>query len=237
MTCARSRAPCCISTEPDAPASYLPHDFPPYQTVHWYFSTWTKEAIFTQLGIELTGLARATGGRAPQPSAGAIDTQSVKTSINAPVSTQGIDAGKKIVGRKRGIITDTLGLIIATLVVAAHLSEATIGTGLIDQAKAAHPTLSKLWADTGFKNTAIEHAAARGVNLEIVQRDPASKGFCVLPRRWVVEQTIGWLMLHRRLAREDETLPASSESMIRIAMIDNLLKRITDETTPTWRDT
>jgi transposase len=89
---------------------YLPHDFPPHQTVHWYFSTWTNDGVFTRLGIELIGLARTQSGRTPTPSAGAIDTQSVKTSTNVPVTTQGTDVGKKIVGRKRGIITDTLGL-------------------------------------------------------------------------------------------------------------------------------
>lgn len=216
---------------------YLPHDFPPWQTVYGYFTAWTTDGIFTQLNYQLTGLARTKTGRAAQPSAGVIDTQSVKTSTNAPLPTQGIDAGKKIVGRKRGIVTDTLGLLLAVTVTAASASDNTIGINLLDQAKAAHPALAKTWVDAGFKNKVIEHGASLGIDVEVVTKDPQIRGFSVVKRRWVVERTLGWLMLHRRLARDYEALPDHSASMIRIAMIDNLTKRVTSETTPTWRDT
>jgi transposase len=215
---------------------YLPHDFPPYQTVYDYFSAWTTDGIFTQLNYELTGLARTKAGRSAHPSAGALDTQSVKTSTNAPAATQGIDAGKKIVGRKRGILTDTLGLLLAVIVTAASATDNAIGTQLLDQAKADHPSLSTTWVDSGFKNTTIEHGAGLGIDVQVVTKNPHTKGFCPVKRRWVIERTLGWIMLHRRLARDYETLPTNSASMIHIAMIDNLTKRITDETTPTWRD-
>jgi transposase len=161
----------------------------------------------------------------------------VKTSTNVPTATQGIDAGKKIVGRKRGIITDTLGLLLAVIVTAASVSDNTIGTDLLDRATTTHPALSKTWVDAGFKNKLVEHGATLGVDVEVVTKDPQVKGFSVVKRRWVIERTLGWLMHHRRLARDYETRPGNSASMITIAMIDNLAKRVTDETTPTWRDT
>jgi transposase len=164
-----------------------------------------------------------------------MDTQSVKTSTNVPTATQGIDAGKRIVGRKRGIVTDPLGLLLAVIVTAASASDNSVGIDLLNQATAAYPTLTKAWVDAGFKKTVIEHGAALGVDVETVTKDPQVKGFSVIKRRWVVERTIGWLMHHRRLARDYETLPGTSTTMIRIAMIDNLTKRATDETTPTWR--
>jgi transposase len=215
---------------------YLPHDFPPHATVYGYFALWSKEGIFTELNYNLTGLLRDHHGRAAEPTASIMDTQSVKTSTNVPLGTQGIDAGKKIAGRKRGIITDTLGLLLAVIVTAASASDNMIGNDLLDQATTTHPTLTKTWVDAGFKVKTVEHGAALGVDVEIVTKDPQVKGFSVVKRRWIVERTIGWLMHHRRLVRDYETRPDNSASMITIAMIDNLARRLTDETTPTWRD-
>jgi transposase len=170
---------------------YLPHDFPPWQSVYGYFTAWTDDDIFTQLNYQLTGLTRTKAGRATQPSACVIDTQSVKTSTNAPAATQGIDAGKKIVGRKRGIVTDTLGLLLAVIVTAASTSDNTIGINLLEQAKATHPALSKTWVDAGFKNRMIEHGATLGIDVEVVTKDPQVRGFSVVKRRWVVERNLG----------------------------------------------
>lgn len=216
---------------------YLPHDFPPHGTVYSYFAAWRDEGIFARLGYEMTGLARVKEGRRPEPTAAIIDTQSIKTSTNVPLTSQGTDAGKKIVGRKRGIVTDTLGLVLAVTVCAASLTDNAAGTRLLDQAKAAYPTVTKAWVDTGFKNQAVEHGAALGIDVEVVPRNTQTRGFKVVKRRWVVERSLGWLMLHRRLARDYETLDSSSEAMIHIASIDNLTRRITGETTPTWRGT
>ncbi len=216
---------------------YLPHDFPPHGTVYYYYAAWRDEGIFAQLNYDLTTLARAKAGREPEPSAAVIDTQSVKTSTNPPTATQGTDAGKKIVGRKRGIATDACGLLLAVIVMAASASENHAGIQTLDQVKAIHPTITKTWVDAGFKNKFVEHAATLGIDAEVVPRNTEVKGFHVVKRRWVVERTLGWLMLHRRLVRDYETLPASSEAMIHVAMIDNVSKRITDEITPTWRGT
>lgn len=215
---------------------YLPHDFPHYQTVNAYYNSWRDEGIFEQLNADMTQLARVKEGRKPEPTAGIVDTQSVKTSGNVPAAEQGIDAGKKIVGRKRGIVTDTLGLLLAVIVMAASVTENAAGMQLLSQAKAAHPQIAHVWADSGFKNQAVEHAAAEGITLEIVQRKSDKPGFHVVKRRWVVERTIGWLMMHRRLARDYEKRDESSQAMINLAMIDNVTKRITGENTPTWRD-
>ncbi|MGW1675253.1 IS5 family transposase [Streptomyces sp. NPDC002324] len=209
------------------PWKYLPHDFPNHGTVYAYYAAWRDEGFFTQLNYDLTGLARVKEGLKPEPTASVIDTQSVKTSTNVPVTSQGTDAAKKIVGRKRGIL--------AVTVTAAGLSENALGIRLLDQAKEMHPTISKSWVDTGFKNAVVEHGATLGIDVEVVNRNPESRGFQVVKRRWVVERSIGWIMMHRRLARDYETLTASSEAMIHIASIDKLARRITDETTPTWR--
>ncbi len=216
---------------------YLPHDFPPHGTVYSYYAAWRDEGIFARLGYELTGLARVKEGRKPGPTAAVIDTQSIKTSTNVPVASQGTDAGKKIVGRKRGIATDALGLILAVTVTAASMSENAIGIRLLNQVKNTYPTIAKAWADSGFKNAVIEHGATIGIDVEVVPRKTNAPGFHVLKRRWVVERSFGWLMLHRRLARDYETLDSSSEAMIHIASIDNLTRRITGETTQTWRGT
>ena len=219
------------------PWKYLPHDFPTHACVYYYYSAWRDEGIFVQLNYDLTALARVKEGRNPEPTASVIDTQSVKTSTNVPLTSQGTDAAKKIVGRKRGILTDTIGLILTVAVTAASLSENALGIRLLDQAKKTYPTISKSWVDTGFKNAVVEHGARLGIDVEVVPRKSEIRGFHVVKRRWVVERSFGWIMMHRRLARDYETLPASSEAMIHIASIDNLARRITDETTPTWRGT
>lgn len=212
---------------------YLPHDFPSHATVYGYFAAWSREGIFTDINYHLTGLVRDHHGRQIEPSASIMDTQSVKTSTTVPTNTQGTDAGKKIVGRKRGIITDTLGLLLVVVVTAASVSDNIIGMNLLDHATNAYPTLTKTWVDAGFKNKLVEYGATLGVDVEVVTKDPQIKGFSVVKRRWVIERTLGWVMQHRRLVRDYEARPDNSASMITIAMIDNLAKRLTNENTQT----
>ncbi|MEV5554686.1 replication initiator [Nonomuraea wenchangensis] len=144
---------------------------------------------------------RTAAGRNPDPTAGVIDAQSIKPSTNVPATSQGYDAGKKIAGRKRSIITDTLGLLLAVLVTAAGASDSAAGLPLLATVATAQPTLTKAWADSAYRTTVIEGAAALGIDLEVVTRDPATRGFAPLPRRWVAERTLGWLM--RALRRMD----------------------------------
>jgi transposase len=216
--------------------AYLPHDFPPHQSVYGYFARWQKDGVFAQLNGLLRELVRQQEGKSPEPSACVIDAQSVKTSTSVPAKSQGIDAGKKIVGRKRSIITDTLGLLLAVLVTGAGVQDSTAGQTLLDQTAADHPGLRKVWVDGGYRKHFVEHAATLGIDLEIAQRTPGAKGFTPAPKRWAVERTYGWLMLHRRLARDYETHPHRSEAMIHLAMTDLMARRLTGENTISWRD-
>ncbi|MZE55275.1 transposase, partial [Streptomyces sp. SID5770] len=115
---------------------------------------------------------------------------------------------------------DTLGLVLAVLVTAASISDNTGGIQVLSQISRAHPRVTKAWADTGYRTKVIDHDARLGIDVEVLRRDPAEKGFKAIPRRWVVERAFGWLMHHRRLARDYETHPHRSEAMIKLAMID-----------------
>jgi transposase len=162
---------------------YLPHEYPPCETVYSYFARWQKDGVFEQLSGLLRRLARIADGRDPAPTACVIDSQSVKTAPPVPATTQGTDAAKKIVGRKRSIITDTLGLLLVVLVTAASVQDGPAGLQLLTKVAAAHPTISKAWADSAYRNAVIEHGATLGIDVEVVRRDPATRGFAALPRR------------------------------------------------------
>jgi transposase len=122
------------------------------------------------------------------------------------------------------------------LVTAAGVQDSVAGTQLLDQVAADQPTIRKAWVDGGYRQHFVEHAATLGIDLEITRRTPGTRGFTPIPKRWTVERTYGWLMLHRRLARDYETLPARSEAMIHLAMTDLMTRRLTGENTISWRD-
>jgi transposase len=214
---------------------YLPHDFPPYKTVYDYYAKWEKDGITEAIHEELRRRVRRAAGRSEDPSAAIVDAQSIRTSANVAESSQGIDAAKKIKGRKRHIATDTLGLLLVLLVTAASVQDTTGGRQVIDELAARHPAVVKAWADSGYKRSVIETGAAHGIDVQVVSKDPGQKGFAPLPKRWAVERTFGWWMLHRRLVRDYETLPERSATMIYWAMIDNMCRRLTGESTQTWR--
>jgi transposase len=166
-----------------------------------------------------------------------IDSQSIKTSTNVPAHGQGIEAGKKIAGRKRSIVIDTVGLLLGVLVTAASVQDSIAGQALIEKVAAEHPTIRKTWVDGGYRQHLVEHAATLGIDMHIVRRDPATRGFTALPGRWTVERTLGWLMNHRRLARDYEAKPHRSEAMVHLAMINLMTRRLTAESTPGGRRT
>ncbi|AQW48457.1 transposase [Streptomyces hygroscopicus] len=196
-----------------------------------YFSAWTADGTIEKLGLHLHRMVvREEAGCTAEPTACVIDAQSVKTATSVPIDTRGTDAGKKTVGRKRSIVADTLGLSLLVIVTAASVSYNEAGKELLAQIAADHPTITEAWVDTGYKNQAIEHGAALGIDVDVVPRNAQVKGFSVIAKRWVVERSFGWIMMHGRLARDYETKPAHSESMIRLAMISNLTKRATGET-------
>ena len=172
------------------PWRHLPHDHPPRETVYAYFAKWQRDGVFEQLNSLLQRLVRPHEGRDPEPTACITDSQSVKTSTNVPAASQGPDAGKKIVGRKRNIVTDTIGLLLVVLVTAASVQDNAAGRQLLTAVAAEHPAIAKAWADMGYKTAVVEHGATLGIDVEIVRRDPTTRGFVVQPRRWVVERTL-----------------------------------------------
>ena len=139
-------------------------------------------------------------------------------------------------GRKRHIATDTLGLLLVVLVTAASVQDTVGGRDVVGELAARHPAVVKVWADSGYQRSVIEQGAAHGIDVEVVRKNPGQKGFAPLPKRWAVERTFGWWALHRRLVRDYETLPQRSQTMIYWTMIDNMSRRLTGESTQTWRD-
>ncbi len=216
---------------------YLPHDFPSYKTVYGYFAAWREDGTTQQVHDLLRRTVRRSRGRNEEPSAVAIDSQSVKSSGNAAADTVGYDGNKKIKGRRRHIAVDTLGLLIVLGVAAASLQDSPVGRQVLTHVAAVAPTVTKAWVDGGYNNAVVEHGAALGIDVEVVRRDPNVEGFKVLPRRWVVERTFGWFMLHRRLTRDYETLPLSSRAMIHWSIIGIMSRTLTGRATISWQDT
>uniref|UniRef100_A0AAU2K157 IS5 family transposase n=1 Tax=Streptomyces sp. NBC_00049 TaxID=2903617 RepID=A0AAU2K157_9ACTN len=216
------------------PWEYLPHDFPPFKTVYDYYAKWESDGTTQRVHDLLRDKTRRAQGRDAKPSAAVVDAQSVKTSVNVPEASQGIDAAKKIKGRKRHLVTDTLGLVLAVIVTAASVHNSVGGKQVLEHLAASHPDVTKVWADGGYQTSVINHGAGLGIDVEVVKR-PSSTGFEPIPKRWVIERTFGWLMQHRRLARDYEALPQRSETMIHWAMANKMSRELTGESTPTWR--
>jgi len=138
-------------------------------------------------------------------------------------------------GRKRGLAVDVLGLVIAVVVLAASAHENAAGTALLDKVAASTPTVSTALVDQGFKSAVVAHGASAGIDVQVVERNPADKGFVPQPRRWVVEQTFGILSFHRRLVRDYEHKISSSASRVYWAMTDVMARRITGASARSWR--
>jgi transposase len=210
------------------PWRFLPADLPPWQTVYWYFTRWEQAGVTENVLAVLRVKARAAQGRAAEPTAGVIDSQSVKGADTVGRDTRGYDAGKKINGRKRFIVTDTLGLLVTVWVLAASWQDRDGAKGALVAASLAAPSMRHLFADSGFAGRLVDWARDTvNTTLEIVRKPAEQKGFAVHPRRWVVERTLAWLTAHRRLARDYERIPEVSEAIIRWAAIAGTTRRIT----------
>ncbi|MFF8366838.1 IS5 family transposase [Rhodococcus erythropolis] len=206
----------------------LPHDFPPWQTVYWYFVRWHDEGTVTHIHNALRAQVRQAEGRNAEPTAGLIDSQSIRTADTVPSMTRGFDAGKKVKGRKRFIVTDTLGLLLTVHVVTASVQDRDGAKRSLLWTRPDHPTVLKVWADQGFAGRLVDWAATTlKRSLEIVRKDPGQRGFQVQPKRWAAERTFAWLTAHRRLARDYEHHTAHAETMIRWAMIGVIVRRLT----------
>jgi transposase len=209
------------------PWRYLPADLPPWQTVYWYFVRWEDAGVTEKLLATLRIKARVQDGRNPEPSAGIIDSQSVKGADTVGRDSRGYDAGKKINGRKRFIVTDTAGLLITVAVLAASWQDRDGAKTALLSAYLATP-IRHVFADQGFAGRLVEWTRdTLKMTLEIVRKPADQQGFAVHPRRWVVERTLAWLTACRRLARDYERHPEVSEGIIRWAAIAGMTRRIT----------
>lgn len=215
--------------------AYLPHDLPPKSATYYYFARWRDDGTDQVIHDLLRCQAREKAGRTEDPTAVVLDTQSIRAANHVPAATTGGDVGKKVPGRKRGLAVDALGLVIAVVVTAASVTDNAIGIRLLDQVVAHTPTVTRAWVDAGFKQDMALHGAVVGVDVEVVKRADTRPGFVPVRRRWIVEQTLGTLMLHRRLVREYESRPESSASRTWWASTANLVRRLTGTSTPTWR--
>lgn len=205
----------------------LPGDFPPWQTVYWYFHQWEKQKVTEQILETLRGQVRGAQGRGERPSAGLIDSQSVKGADTVGRATRGYDAGKKVNGRKRFIVTDTLGLLIVVVVCAASVQDRDGAKQALLGMYLACP-VRFVFADGGFAGALLDWARRiLRTTVEIVRKPKDQKGLAVIPRGWAVERTYAWLVAHRRLAHDYERDPATSEAMIRWAAINGMLRRLT----------
>jgi len=203
----------------------LPHDFPPWKTIYHYFRRWRQDGTWERLNAVLRTAVRVAEGREPEPSAAIVDSQSVKTTETPGV--RGYDAGKKVNGRKRHILVDTLGLLLMVVVHAANLQDRDGARTVFEKVKGKFARLQLIWADGGYAGKLVDWVKdVCGWVLTIVKRPEGMTGFQVLPRRWVVERTFAWLGRYRRLSKDYEASPETSEAMIYAAMTHLMVRRL-----------
>jgi transposase len=210
----------------------LPKDFPPWQTVHMYFAVWRDDGTLDRLHDELREQVRVKQRkgrrrRAPQPSAGVIDSQSLRAADTVGADRRGYDAGKRVNGTKRHVVVDTVGMLLVVMATAASVQDRDGGRDLLKRLHRSLPGVGHVFADGGYAGRLVATAkSAWAITVEIVRKPAGQRGFSVLPRRWVVERTLAWLTRWRRLVRDYERLDTSREASVRWAMVGLMLNRL-----------
>jgi putative transposase len=204
---------------------YMPHDLPDWQSVYHYFDLWKKNGTLKRIHDMLRIKVRKKAGRKAQPTASILDSQSVKTTEEA--ETRGYDGGKKVMGRKRHLLVDTLGLLLLAWMTTADVQDGSAAHAILPLAAREFPSLKKTWADSAYQGPRVAAVAKEsGIDVEVVKRSDQDKGFVVQARRWVVERTFGWLNRERRLSKDYERKEESSEAFIHLGMSRLMLRRL-----------
>ncbi len=214
----------------------LPCDLPAWQSVYYHFAKWRDEGIWRRINKRLRKWLRKRAGRKKNPSVGIVDSQAVKGTVH---TGNGYDGGKKVNGRKRHLLVDTLGLLLTVVVTEANVSDQAGLRHLLTTMSGKLSRLGLIKADEAYRgqdfSAWVEHTYQR--RLEIVKRPEGVKGFQLQAQRWIVERTLAWLGNYRRLSKDYEVLSETSEAFIYLAMIDIMTKRLAGSSIPAFRST